>query len=382
MDRTGGTATAVRDLAEAESWARRRRVAALVTGSAVVTGDDPRPGRTLLLGAVVAAVLVAGVAVGAVLRPPATAEPPEPPDPLGPGLAVVRETGASYAVLAVDGVLLARPVLNPVSARLLLGPAASTPRSVPAAQLAAAAARSPGPPLGVADAPAALPAPDRVLRGGALTCPGPGRPAVPAITAEPPALLGAGTALLVRAGAGGPAWLVVDPGDGVRRLLVPPGAAAEPWLAARGVPPLATAASVPARWLALVPLAPSSAVLPPLAARVGSACLAVTAADGSPRLAAVPPGGPPPPVAPGAAALVSPPPPRAHGAGPSRAGVVDDRGRLLPLRGGARGLLGYGDVEPLTVPASWLALLEPGPTLSPRAAGTASLTRAAGPPPP
>lgn len=367
---------ATRELAEAQAWARRRLAHVLVAGPEALRGEDPRrPARPVVAGAVLAGLLLGGVAVVGLLQPsdPTTAVP------LTPGLAVAEGTGATYVVLrddgggdeggdsGGDGDLVARPVLNPTSALLLLGEVAATPQAAPAAELAALAARAPGPPVGIAAAPVAVPGAEDLLAGGWLLCPPPADgPLRPVLPAEPPGPLGAGTALLVSAAGRG--QLVADAGDGARRYPLPlDPSAAQARLAALGAPPLATATAVPPGWLALVPRG-AAATLPPLAVRTGPTCLLLEpgGAHGvaTTRLAAQPTVAPlAGPVPPGAGALVATP-------GRSRATwFVDDRGRALPVPGAeARERLGWVDVDPVVVPAAWLGLLEPGPVLSVRAA--------------
>ena len=50
--------------------------------------------------------------------------------------------------------------------------------------------------------------------------------------------------------------------------------------------------------------------------------------------------------------------------GEDTAYLVDGTGRAFPLEGDAPALLGYADIDPPQVPASWLALFGPGTTLS------------------
>lgn len=313
----------------------------------------------------VALLLVGGVGVVGLVR----AQSPEPTAAEAPalreGVAVAAETGAVYVVLdggasgQAAGELVARPVLNPTSARLLLPGggtgAAGPPQAAPASVLARLAARAPGPAVGIPDAPAVVPAAGALLNGGWSSCPS---APVPVLPAEPPAPLGAGTAVLVTAR--GSAQLVVDAGDGARRYpLAADPAAAEARLASLGAPPLATATPVSPAWLGLLPSGAIS-TLPPLAVRTDPTCLLLGLAA-TVQLTAPPGAGTPP----GAGALVSTPEqPRARW-------FVDDRGRALPVVGvEALFRLGWADIAPVVVPTSWLALLERGPTLSVRAAAT------------
>lgn len=376
---------ATRELAEAQAWSRRRLAHVLVAGPAAARGEDPRrPGRATAGGALLALLLVGGGAVVGLVRgvgaAPAAVDGPD----LGVGVAVAAETGAVYVVLDDDDDgdgdgggsgegLVARAVLNPVSARLLLpgggADGAVAPQTAPADELAALAARAPGPAVGIPDAPAVVPGPTDLTTTAWTACPDASAPALPG---RPPVPLGAATAVLVTAGAA--SWLVVDAGDGARRYPLPadPGAA-ERTLAALGAPPLATATPVPWAWLGLVP-AGTVATLPPLAVRGGPTCLLLE--PGVPgrrpdlpptapvtRLAARPPDTSSAVTTPGAGALVT------TTERPRARWFVDDRGRALPVRGAeARARLGWAGVVPVVVPSSWLGLLAPGPVLSVRAA--------------
>ncbi|VXB15836.1 type VII secretion protein EccB [Nocardioides sp. AX2bis] len=369
---------ATRELAEAQAWSRRRLAHVLVAGPAGVRGEEPRrPGRAALGGALLAALLVGGVGVvGLVRGAGAGADPAVTEDPvLDVGVAVAAESGAAYVVLddagpRAAGGLVARAVLNPVSARLLLpdGGEDGMPQTAPAAELAALAAQVPGPAVGIPDAPAVVPGATDLTTTAWTACPD---APVPVLPGRPPDPLGAATAVLVTAG--GSSWLVVDTGDGARRYPLPadPGAA-ETALAALGGPPLATAAPVPATWLVLVP--PGTATtLPPLAVRSGPTCLLLEPGAAGPRRAlpstapvtrlAAPPTDASAGTPPGAGALVTTPErPRARW-------FVDDRGRALPVVGAeSRARLGWAGTVPVVVPESWLGLLAPGPVLSVRAA--------------
>ncbi len=283
---------ATRELAEAQSWSRRRLAHVLVAGPDGVRGDEPpRPVRPVLGGALLAALLVGGFGVAGLVRgsdaTPGAAEPPA----LTVGVAVAAETGATYVVLdggpasGPDSGLTARAVANPTSARLLLpdGAGAAVPQTVPAAALAPLAARAPGPVVGIPTAPAAVPDAAGLLTSPWVACPRTPGPVAPVVPERPGDPLGAGTALLVTAG--GAAWLVVDTGDGARRYRLPPDpAVAEATLAALGAPPLATAVPVRTAWLTLVPTG-TDPTLPPLAVRSDPTCLLLEPGSGRPPAA-------------------------------------------------------------------------------------------------
>lgn len=104
-----------RDLVEAHAFSRRRLVSAFLSGAPGGREVEPvRQTRVVLCGIGLAVLLLAGAALAAILgggRSPA--------DWLEPGVVISKEEGSRYVVLTDGGDL--HPVLNPVSAKLLLG---------------------------------------------------------------------------------------------------------------------------------------------------------------------------------------------------------------------------------------------------------------------
>lgn len=106
-----------RDLVEAHAFSRRRLVTAFVSGAPGGREVEPvRQARVVIGGIALAILLVAGAALASILGGGRS-----PSDWLDPGVVISKEEGSRYVVLTEDGDL--HPVLNPVSAKLLLGDA-------------------------------------------------------------------------------------------------------------------------------------------------------------------------------------------------------------------------------------------------------------------
>ncbi|KRF16517.1 hypothetical protein ASG90_09490 [Nocardioides sp. Soil797] len=104
-----------RDLVEAHAFSRRRLVTAFVSGAPGGREVEPvRQTRVVIGGIALGVLLVAGAALAAILGGGRS-----PSDWLDPGVVISKEEGSRYVVLTEGGDL--HPVLNPVSARLLLG---------------------------------------------------------------------------------------------------------------------------------------------------------------------------------------------------------------------------------------------------------------------
>lgn len=149
-----------RDQIQAYQFLRRRLVSALQAGDA---NHPVSPSRRLVLGYAVGAVCtVLIVAVSGVIG---VLKPGSGQQWRTPGRVVIeKETGARYVLLA-DGRL--HPVANFASARLLAGGGGTA--TVSAKSLAGVPR---GVPIGIADAPDSLPAPDRLLTGPWTVCAG------------------------------------------------------------------------------------------------------------------------------------------------------------------------------------------------------------------
>ena len=186
-----------RELLEAAAYERRRLLTALVAGR--LEAEPARPGRVVVAGVALAALTVAGAALAGVLAPGT------PVDWTRPGLVVSRETGAAYVVLDAGPPVL-HPVANATAARLVLG-SAHAPTVVPERDIAG---RRIGAEVGVAGAPASLPAVHRLVDGGWTACTEDGA-GVRLRIAQPPAVRAAPAAgLVVRSG--GRAFLLAPAG--------------------------------------------------------------------------------------------------------------------------------------------------------------------------
>ena len=186
-----------RELLEAAAYERRRLLTALVAGR--LEAEPARPGRVVVAGVALAALTVAGAALAGVLAPGT------PVDWTRPGLVVSRETGAAYVVLDAGPPVL-HPVANATAARLVLG-SAHAPTVVPERDIAG---RRIGAEVGVAGAPASLPAVDRLVDSGWTACTEDGA-GVRLRIAQPPAVRAAPAAgLVVRSG--GRAFLLAPAG--------------------------------------------------------------------------------------------------------------------------------------------------------------------------
>lgn len=104
-----------RDLVEAHAFSRRRLVTAFVSGAPGGREVEPvRQTRVVIGGIALGVLLVAGAALAAILGGGRS-----PSNWLDPGVVISKEEGSRYVVLTEGGDL--HPVLNPVSAKLLLG---------------------------------------------------------------------------------------------------------------------------------------------------------------------------------------------------------------------------------------------------------------------
>ena len=154
-----------KDLVEAYSFSRRRLVTAFVSGAPGGREVEPaRPGRMIVGGVALAILLIAGAAIAGALSDRAEV------DWKKPGL-VADDRGALYVILdedSVPGLPRVRPVINVTSAQLILG-AAVQARKVPDEEIAGVRK---GPPIGILDAPATVPAVKSLDQSGWTSCTG------------------------------------------------------------------------------------------------------------------------------------------------------------------------------------------------------------------
>jgi hypothetical protein len=244
-----------RDLAEANAYARRRLVAAFLSGAPA--GREPesaRTGCTVVGGLAVAALLLAGAAVAGRLAPR------DADGWVRPGLVVSDQTGASYLILEPEGHPTLHPVLDITSARLALEAGDLDPRIVAQAMIDDQVI---GDAIGIRGAPAALPTPARLVQTGWTACSGSGHGLRIRVAGSPGVRRTPGNGLLVEsegvryvvargssAGTAAPtAYAYRLPG----RPAGPEGDEQDTMLDELGLPIRDEAAVVSAEWLALFP---------------------------------------------------------------------------------------------------------------------------------
>ena len=223
-----------RDLVEAHNFNRRRLITAFVSGAPGGREVEPmRPGRTLVGGLVLAALVVAGAAVsGFIVQAP-------PDDWRESGLVIGKDSGSRF--LAYDGRLF--PVINTTSARLLLPPDEFEVTFVPDEMIAE---QRPGATIGIPGAPDVLPEPGRLVQSGWTACSNVQGGTKVALSRRAPAVPDPGSALVVRSA--GKTYVV----SGQARYPVPDSSrvATLRALGLDGEPPR----PVPGVWLDLLPL--------------------------------------------------------------------------------------------------------------------------------
>jgi type VII secretion protein EccB len=150
-----------KDLVEAYSFSRRRLVTAFVSGAPGGREVEPtRPGRTIIGGAALAVLLVAGAAIAGIFSPR------DPDDWNKPGLILSKETGAAYVITETSDDPVLRPVINITSARLILD-AAITPTLVSQDTIDQQIV---GDDIGILGAPASVPTPSLLIETGWTGC--------------------------------------------------------------------------------------------------------------------------------------------------------------------------------------------------------------------
>lgn len=179
-----------KDLVEAHSFNRRRLVTAFVSGAPGGREVEPaRPARTLLAGAALAVLLLAGAAIAGVFASRT------PVDFDKQGLIVSKETGQLYVVPEDGGGLY--PVPNNTSARLILRSSVE-PMAVAESEIRA---QRPGSPRGIVEAPAVLPPADELVEAGWTACTDSDVGTKVSLGSEPGARVLDGGAFVVQSGA-------------------------------------------------------------------------------------------------------------------------------------------------------------------------------------
>lgn len=153
-----------KDLVEAHAFSRRRLVTAFVSGAPGGREVEPtRPGRTIIGGAALAVLLLAGAAIAGVFKPDVDIDWDQP------GLVQSKEKGASYVILEPDedGNPQVRPVINITSAQLILGEENAVPEVVPQSEIDT---NTPGADIGILGAPVTVPETDDLIQTGWTAC--------------------------------------------------------------------------------------------------------------------------------------------------------------------------------------------------------------------
>ncbi|MGQ0625133.1 MAG: type VII secretion protein EccB [Sporichthyaceae bacterium] len=147
-----------KDLIEAHAYNRRRLVTAFVSGAPGGREVEPgRPGRAIVAGIVLAALVAGAGAMAGVIKP--TVKDGWDNN----SIVVARNTGARY--LAQNGSLF--PVINAASARLLIPPDEFKVVFAPEDRIA----RAPqGATIGIPQAPDAIPEPGNLVQSGWASC--------------------------------------------------------------------------------------------------------------------------------------------------------------------------------------------------------------------
>ncbi|HXH80080.1 type VII secretion protein EccB [Nocardioides sp.] len=202
-----------KDLVEAHSFSKRRLVTAFISGAPGGREVEPvRPGRVLIGGVALSLLLLAGAAVAGFLvgRPDSQW--------LEAGSFVTsKDTGEQYVVLEGGDDPVIRRVPNYISAQLLLGQADLTPFQVRDKYIREVTL---GEDLGIDDAPAGLPDPDRLIQDGWTACTSPDAGIQVALNPEPEVEELVDSAFLVRSDK--VLWLIAtDSGGAAYRFQLP-----------------------------------------------------------------------------------------------------------------------------------------------------------------
>lgn len=234
--------TTKKDLVEAHAFSRRRLVTAFLSGAPGGREVEPsRPGRTIVGGAALALLLVAGAAIASVLAPRTQSDWDKP------GLVISKQTGERY-VITQQGAPL-RPVINVTSAQLILG-AHITPTIVSQKTLDG---QTPGDDIGILGAPQQLPTESSFVESGWTACTADGTGISVDVARRPAVSPAAGGGVVVTTD-GKTYWVVADgPEHRAHRYQVPAMPGEDNLLEAIGLPQESQALHVSAAWLALFP---------------------------------------------------------------------------------------------------------------------------------
>lgn len=232
-----------RDLVEAQAFSRRRLVTAFVSGAPGGREvEAARPGRTVVGGAVLAVLLLAGGVASSVLAGRTAVDWDHP------GLVISRELGQPY-VITRRGL---HPVVNITSARLVLGSSVE-PVIVPDRSIQE---QTIGPAIGIVGAPATVPDRSDLVETGWSACTAPHRGIRTYLAPTTPTTPAPEDGFVVQRGSD--RWLVATSaaGTGAYRYLLPPSSAGveDRFLGSVGLGAGHEAVRVPSAWLDLWPV--------------------------------------------------------------------------------------------------------------------------------
>lgn len=194
-----------KDLVEAHSFSKRRLVTAFISGAPGGREVEPvRPGRVLIGGVAISLLLLAGAAIAGFLVGRPNSQWLE-----AGSFVTSKDTGEQYVVLEGGDDPVIRRVPNYISAQLLLGQSDLTPFQVRDKYIREVTL---GEDLGIDDAPAGLPDPDRLIQGGWTACTAPGAGIQVAVNRTPAVNELTDSAFLVSSG--GALWLIAPDREG------------------------------------------------------------------------------------------------------------------------------------------------------------------------
>ena len=235
-----------RDLVEAHAFSRRRLVTAFVSGAPGGREVEPaRPGRTIVGGAALGVLLLAGAAVSGVLAGRTDV------DWNNPGLVISKEKGQPYVITRESKHPVLNPVINITSARLVLG-SSMEPVIVPEKTIQE---QRIGPEIGILGAPATVPDTGELVETGWTACTATHRGIRTYVAPTPDASYAEGDGFVVQSG--GARYLIATSaaGTGAYRYRLPPssGGAQDRFLQSVGLGVGNEAVRVSSQWLDLWP---------------------------------------------------------------------------------------------------------------------------------
>lgn len=233
-----------RDLVEAHAFSRRRLVTAFLSGAPGGREVEPaRPGRTIVGGAALGVLLLAGAAVSGVLASRTAV------DWNNPGLVISKEKGQPYVITRESQHPVLNPVINITSARLVLGSSVE-PVVVPEKTIQE---QKIGPEIGILGAPATVPDTGELVETGWTACTETGRGVRTYVSPTPDASYAGRDGFVVESGSDRYLIATSAAGTGAYRYLLPPaaGGAQDRFLQSVGLGVGSEAVRVPAEWLNL-----------------------------------------------------------------------------------------------------------------------------------